>query len=75
MYCEGCQLSQTEPISWLVKPADLLICVDWLAIDRYKCNIINESPSYIKKSREFKKQEDSLIKCLDYMKEPTLSSE
>lgn len=75
MYCEGCQLSQTEPISWQVKPADLLICVDWLGIDRFKGNVITESPSYTKKSIEIKKQEDSLVKCLDLMKEQRLNSE
>jgi hypothetical protein len=64
-YCEGCDLSQSEPISWQVKPADVIICIDWRGPDRYRKNIISNSESAQMTVAELQKQEEcSLASCL-----------
>jgi hypothetical protein len=39
-----------------VKPADLLVCVDWIGVDRFKENIMSKHPTETTNLTESKKQ-------------------
>ena len=68
-YCEGCDLSQSEPISWQVKPADLVVCIDWKSNDRFRRDVIANSQSASARIAEIQKQESCyLVTCLGKMK-------
>lgn len=49
-YCEGCKISQTEPISWQIKPADLMVCIDWRGPERFREDIIINTSEIEKKT-------------------------
>jgi len=54
-YCEGCDLSQAEPISWQIKPADLIVCIDWRGSDRYRRDYISNTKSATSRIAELQK--------------------
>lgn len=70
LYCEGCPLSQVDPISWQVKPADLLICVDWIGPDRFVRDIVRPTNSLNSKATELKSQEETLVNCISRLTQP-----
>ncbi len=45
LYCSGCSFVQGDPIIWQVRPADLLVFVDWRGADRMRSDVIVDSPS------------------------------
>jgi hypothetical protein len=46
-FCEGCPLSQADPIVWQIKVSDLIVCIDWKKIDCTKKDIIRDHSSYL----------------------------
>ena len=45
-YCSGCELSPHEPISWQIKVADVMVCIDWKGLDLFKKDVIKDHSSY-----------------------------
>lgn len=59
-------MSQSDPILWQVKPADLMVCIDWRGSDRYLRNFISNSESADARVAELQKKEEcSLAACLN----------
>lgn len=68
-YCNGCELSTSEPISWQIKVADVMVCVDWKKMDYFKKDIVRDHSSYVNLVAQKKNDVETLENCLKTMRE------
>lgn len=67
-FCNGCELSASEPISWQIKISDVMICVDWKKIDSFKKNVIRDHSSYANQIAEKRNDIETISNCLEILK-------
>lgn len=66
----GCPLSQSEPISWQIKVADVMVCIDWKGFGFWRTDAVREHSSLINLISSKKKEVIDLRDCLNSKFEP-----
>jgi hypothetical protein len=64
-YCEGCTLSQSEPITWQIKVADIVVCVDWKGFGWWRNDVVKQHSSLLNLLDSKKKVVETLEKCIE----------
>lgn len=64
-YCEGCNLSNNEPITWQIIVTDLVIAVDWKNTWSYRKDVVKSDSSFLNLSAKRKKDLETIESCLE----------